>query len=95
VALIPVAFVLATAVGEGLISAAGYPSGGEDVAPLGLALVIGLPVSVLAALPALAAVRYGLGARRAGRRSGLVPTAIGGIVLCYWLAALVLFPFSR
>jgi len=93
-ALVPVAFVLATVTGEGLIAAAGYPSG-DVVPPLWLALLIGVPLTLVVAAPAAAAVRYGRRARRGGQAQGLVAAVIGGVVLCYLAATLLLVPFSR
>ncbi len=82
VAFIPVAFVLAMVVGEGLIDALGYSS---DDPPLWLALLIGGPVTLLAMAPAALAVVYGRRARRAGSgRAATAAIVIGVVVTTYW-----------
>jgi hypothetical protein len=57
VALLPVAFVVAMFVGEGLISALGYDSG-ESV-PVGPALLASIPALLVLIAPGVAAVFYG------------------------------------
>jgi hypothetical protein len=82
-ALIPVAFVLAFAVGEGLYALLGYKP--EDASePLWVALVAGVPAIVLFLVPCAAAVWYGRKARAEGHRAALVPLAIGA-VLGLWM----------
>jgi hypothetical protein len=83
VALIPVAFILAFAVGEGLYALLGYKP--EDATePLWVALVAGVPAIVLFLVPCAAAVRYGNRARLEGHRVALVPLVIGA-VLGLWM----------
>ncbi len=86
VAVIPVAFVLAMAVGEGLQSLSGHADG--DV-PTGTALLIGLPVTAVAMIPALLAVLFGRRASREGHRSGRYAVIIGVAVIAYWLLTLI------
>jgi len=95
VAMIPVAFVLAMAVGEGLIDAAGYPSGGDEVAPLGTALLIGGPVTLMAMIPGVFAVLFGRRARREGSSSATVALALGWASLIFWAGTAVLGLASR
>ena len=78
VALLPVAFVLAMVVGEGLISALGYQSGGKEPVPVGPALLAAVPALLLLIVPGVAAVHYGRRAYRAGRRDANLPAWIGG-----------------
>jgi hypothetical protein len=77
VGMIPVAFLLAIVLGEVAIAALGYPSGGKTP-PLGLRAAVGVPATLLIVAPGVIAGIYGLRARRAGVRQGLLP-AIGGI----------------
>lgn len=82
VAFIPVAFVLAMVVGEGLIDALGYSSADP---PLWLALLVGGPVTLLAMAPAALAVVYGRRARRAGSgRAASTTIVIVVVVAAYW-----------
>ena len=82
-AMIPVAFVVAFAVGEGLYALLGYKP--EDATePLWVALVAGIPAIVLFLVPCAAAVWYGRKARAEGHRAALVPMAIG-TVLGLWM----------
>jgi hypothetical protein len=78
VASLPVAMVLAMVVGEGLISALGYQSGGEQSVPVGPALLAGVPALLILITPGVAAVYYGCRASRAGRSEAKVPAWIGG-----------------
>ena len=86
VALIPVAFVLAFAVGEGLYALLGYKP--EDATePLWVALVAGIPVIVLFLVPCAAAAWYGNKARAEGHRAARLPLAIGA-VLGLWMVVM-------
>jgi hypothetical protein len=89
VALVPVAFAVAMLAGEGLVGALGYPSGGEVEAPMWVALMVGLPLTLLGAAPGVAAVVSGRRARRAGERSGVVPAVVGAVVVLFWLVTSV------
>lgn len=83
VALIPVGFVLAFAVGQGLYAVLGYKP--EDATePLWVALVAGVPAIVLFLVPCGAAVWYGNRARAEGHRAGLLPLVLGA-VLGLWM----------
>lgn len=66
-------FVLAFVIGEGLISALGYPSGGEDLPPWWAMLVAVVPALVVFALPAVLAVHFGRRAVDLGDPQGKVP----------------------
>ena len=83
--LSPIAFVIAMVVGEGLITAMGYPIDEDTVAPLGTALLVSLPVIVVAMLPAALAVIFGRRALREGHRSGRFAMILGGFALAYWI----------
>jgi hypothetical protein len=83
-ATIPVAFVLAFAVGEGLYALLGYKP--EDAAePLWAALLAGVPAILVFELPCLLAVVHGNLARARGLRSGWFPLLLGGIAGAWML----------
>lgn len=86
VGLIPVAFLVAFAVGQGLYALLGYKP--EDaVVPLWVGLVANVPGILLFLLPCAAAVRYGSRARSEGRPAGVLPAALGA-VLGIWMVVL-------
>ena len=86
VATIPVAFIVAFAVGEGLYALLGYKP--EDATePFWVALVAGVPAIVLFLVPCVAAVRYGNRARVEGHRAAVVPLVIGA-VLGLWMVVI-------
>ena len=92
--LVP-SLVLAFVVGEGLISALGYPSGGVEQAPWWAALTAALPAIVVFALPAALAVHLGRRAQRLGDPGGRVPVlvalvVVGGFVASNGLSALLI-----
>lgn len=80
VVLLPVTFAAATVVGDGVLTMLGYPSGSEDTAPIGYALLVGIPAMALAISPGVAAYVFGMRARRGGIGSGIVPAVIGATV---------------
>lgn len=73
-------FGLAFAVGEGLISALGYPTGGSAEAPWWAALTASIPALVVFVLPAVAAVHFGRRAMSLGDARGRLPTILGIVV---------------
>ena len=73
-------FFLAFLVGEGLISAMGYPVGGEEQAPWWAAVVATTPALVVFALPAAFAVWFGRRAVRLGDVRARVPMVVGLVV---------------
>jgi hypothetical protein len=85
VALTPVAFVGAMFLGEGLLTAAGYDV--EDTVPFDVMLRSAGPAILLMIAPAVAAVWYGLRARREGLAKGSVPALVGGVVAVAVVAA--------
>ena len=87
--LIPVAFVLAMAVGEGMISLLGYESGAEQPVPFLVALLVGVPLTVGAMIPSALAILYGRRARHEGHGLALIPIAAGWATLAYWVFTLV------
>jgi hypothetical protein len=77
VALVPVGFVAATALGGWLVALLGYPPG-DGATPLPQALLAGVPALVVLLAPGVAALLFGRRAVRGGRRGGLVPAWLGG-----------------
>jgi len=75
-ALFPVAVVVAMAVGEGLLSSAGYDSGASDV-PVQVRLLIGGPLVLVSVVPLLVGARLAQRARAAGDHRGLLPMVVG------------------
>ena len=83
---IPLFFIVAFAVGEGLYALLGYKP--EDAnAPLWVGLVAGVPAIVLFLVPCAAAVWFGNKARVAGRQAALLPMVIGA-VLGLWMVVM-------
>lgn len=89
VALVPVAFVVAMLVGDGVGSLLGHESGSVDPT-LEVFLLAGLPATVIGLAPAVFALVNGRRAEREGEPQGLVPTVIGAVVALYWVATPVL-----
>lgn len=88
VIFIPVAFVVVLILGEGLMERLGYPGGEPDtLPPIGISLLIGVPLTLLAMLPGGVAAYLGLRARRRGDIRGTVPAAIGVSFALYILFA--------
>jgi fatty acid desaturase len=83
IALIPVFFFIAMAVGEGLMSLLGYPSGGA--APAWVTVVTDVAATVTVLLPCLAAVFFGRRAYKAGDRRGVLPAVLGTGAGLGWL----------
>ena len=71
--------------GEGLNDALGFPSGEQDP-PLWAALLVGLPMTLLATAPAALAIVFGRRASRGdGGRAAAVAAGIGIAVAAYWV----------
>ena len=85
-ALIPVAFIVAFAVGEGLYALLGYkPEEGTE--PLWVALAAGIPALLLFLVPCVAAAVYGNRARLQGHRAGIIAIAVGSAVGLWMLVS--------
>lgn len=87
---------LAFLIGEGLISALGYPTGGPEQAPWWAALTAATPALVVFVLPAVLAVHFGRRAMRLGDGRGRLPMILAvvvaaGFVLTNALSALALW----
>ena len=78
VALVPVFFFLAFAVGEAAYAVLGYRPENAD-APLWVVLATSALVLVVVLIPCAVAVLYGRRAMTAGDRRGVLPLAIGSV----------------
>ena len=87
VALIPVAFIAAMFIGEGLLTLQGFDPEAEEFPPLGVALRAAIPAGLVMIAPAVAAVVFGFRARKRGAGTGIVPAVIGIVVIAYGLVA--------
>lgn len=92
VAGIPLFFVLAFALGEGLYSLLGYATGTSG--PLWVQVVVGLPTLALFELPCVAGVRWALRARRLGDRRAWLPLGIAAGVGGWFLIITVVSTVS-
>lgn len=73
-------FVLAFVIGEGLISALGYPSGGDEQAPWWAALIAVVPALVVFVLPAVFAIHFGRRAVALGEAGGRAPMIVAVVL---------------
>jgi hypothetical protein len=80
VVAIPFTTVGAFFLGDWLLSLQGYQSGSEVSAPLGAALLAGIPAVLLMLAPTIPAMIFGFRARARGVTSGIIPAAIGAVV---------------
>ena len=87
VVLIPVAFIAAMFIGEGLLAVQGYEPEPGEFPPLGVALRAALPAGLVMMAPAIAAVVFGFRAHRRGTPTGTIPAVIGIVVVAYGLVA--------
>lgn len=85
-ALYPVSFAAAFVVGEGIVSAFGYSTGGDESVPFWLILLAGVPALVVFAVPGLLSAYYGRRAVRQGEPRGKVPALIGLLVAAGFVA---------
>lgn len=84
VALVPLFFVIAFAVGEGIYALMGYKPENAD-APV-WAVVVASALAVLVVLiPCVAAVYFGRRAIKGGDRRGVFPAVIGAVAAVGWV----------
>ncbi|HSP60648.1 MAG TPA: hypothetical protein VLO09_06270 [Ornithinimicrobium sp.] len=84
--LLPVAFVLAFVVGEGLASLLGHPVGGAVEPPTWVILVSSVPALLVFFLPAVVSAWFARRAARHGDRRGWVPAGILTLVAVGFVA---------
>jgi len=87
VGLIPVAFIVAMFIGDGLLTVQGYESEPDEFPPLGVALRAALPAGLVMMAPAATAVVFGVRAHRDGTPAGIIPALVGIVVVAYGLVA--------
>jgi len=75
-----VTFFLAFAIGEGLASALGHPTGSAETAEWWVMVAAALPALVVFVLPAVPAVLYGRRAMRLGEPRGRYPAVVGVVI---------------
>jgi hypothetical protein len=85
VALIPVFFFIAFAVGEVVYALLGYEPEDAD-APVWAVVVASAVVVVVVLVPCVAAVHFGRRAVKAGDRHGVYPAVIGAVAAVGWVA---------
>ena len=78
-------FVLAFVIGEGLISALGYPTGGVTQPPWWAVLVASIPALVVFVLPAVLSVHYGRRGLRQGDSNARAPMVLAVVIAAGFL----------
>lgn len=93
VGLIPVALAIAMVVSDGILTLLGYETGDPTKAPLGPAILAGLPALLVMLSPGVLAVWLGSRALDDGDDRAIVPLSIGAVatlgMLLLGLASLV------
>lgn len=89
VALVPVFFVIALAVGEGIYAVMGYRPEDAD-APIWAVVTASALVLLVVLIPCVAAVHFGRRAIKGGDRRGAVPAVIGAVAGVGWVALTVI-----
>lgn len=88
VALVPVFFFIAFAVGEGIYALLGYEPENAD-APVWAVVVASALVVAVVVIPSVAAVYFGRRATKGGDRRGVYPAVIGAVVGVGWVVLTV------
>ena len=84
--LLPLAFVAAFAVGEGLVALYGYEMRGDARPPLWVILGAGVPALLVFSVPAALSVHFGRRALAAGDLRARTPMAVGIAVTVLFFA---------
>lgn len=82
-AVVPLFFILAMAVGYGIYALLGYQPENAD-APFWANVAAGVPALLLLVAPCAAAMFYGWRANRVGDRRALVPLVIAGLIAVWF-----------
>ena len=77
--------LLAQLVGYGIASVLGYAGADAPIPPLGPALLIAIPTLIVAVIPGISAVVFGIRAGRGGRPVGYLATVLGALTIAFWL----------
>jgi hypothetical protein len=75
-AILPLAFVGAMILGDGLLTLQGYHSGDSEI-PQRVALMAGIPAVLVLIAPTIPAIGFGLRARQLGIPAGAIPALVG------------------
>jgi hypothetical protein len=78
-AILPLAFVGAMFLGDGLLTLQDYQSGDSDI-PAQVALRAGIPAVLVLIAPTIPAIGFGLRARQLGILAGAIPALVGLVV---------------
>ncbi|MBM7503219.1 hypothetical protein ACFPER_07040 [Agromyces aurantiacus] len=81
IALVPVAYVVATLVGGAMLALAGVDEGSTVRPPTAIVLPIGLVSIAVLIAPPVAAIVLGIRAARRGHGSGVVAAVLGAVVV--------------
>lgn len=92
-AVVPLFFILAMAVGYGIYALLGYQPENAD-APFWANVAAGVPALLLLVAPCATAVFYGWRANRVGDRRALVPLVIAGLIAVWFTVLTVLGLFA-
>ena len=77
--------IFAQFVGYGIASMLGYAGADAPRPPLGPALLITIPTLVVAVIPGISSLFFGIRAGRGGRIVGYLAAALGGLTVLFWL----------
>ena len=77
--------ILAQFVGYAIASMLGYAGSDAPRPPLGPAMLITIPTLVVAVIPGVSAVFFGIRAGRGGRPAGYLAAILGGLSVLFWL----------
>ena len=77
--------ILAQFIGYGIASMLGYAGADAPRPPLGPALLITIPTLVVAVIPGVSAVFFGIRAGRGGRVVGYLAAVLGALTIAFWL----------
>ena len=77
--------VLAQFLGYGISMLLGYAVPEAATPPLGDALLISVPTLVVAVLPGISAMFFGIRAGRGGRPVGYLAAVLGGLTVAFWV----------
>ena len=88
VALVPLFFLIAFAVGEGIYALMGYKPEDAD-APVPAVVVVSALVVAVVVIPCVAAVHFGRRAVKGGDRRGVYPAVVGAVAAVGWVTLTV------
>ena len=87
--------ILAQFVGYAISTLLGHNAPEASDPPLGDALLITIPTLIVAIVPGLSAVFFGIRAGRGGRLVGYLAAALGGLTVLFWVFITVMALVNR